>query len=173
MRIFEIITEPKILEITNRDQKKKYIDQVWDILDLSYQYVGGFKSYDSPEHMINDDNSKWLVSLNDQNQVLVVFVFKNSFGNKFVAMGGLKSSEARNTLKVMLKDIFNRKTAWGEVSGIPEKMFKDMGVPYISNTEAERLTGKNILELDTDGIHYIRYIGGSPTKKALMGYAKG
>lgn len=57
-----------------------------------------------------------------------------------------------------------------EVSGAPEKIFNQMNIPYVKNTEAEKVTKKQILDLDKDGIHYTRYIGGIPMRKAIMGY---
>ena len=44
-----------------------------------------------------------------------------------------------------------------------------MGAKPICNLNAEQLTGKKILNLNNDNIHYTRLIMGSPYQKSLYG----
>jgi hypothetical protein len=54
-----------------------------------------------------------------------------------------------------------------------EGLYRKMGAKPIPNTEAHQLTGKRILSLDDDGVHYTRLIAGHPHVKALYGTPQG
>lgn len=169
MRFYEFLNESKTLKLKDNISKEKFKEEVWSILDKSYSSIGGFKSYDNPDHMVRD-SALWLIT-EDGGSVKAAIIFKDLHGLKLVGLGTDGSSEGKEDSKRLLLILKRMRNFWAEVSGPLEKMFVKMGIPYIQNEQAERMTGKQILELDNDRIHYIRYIAGQPIRKALMGYS--
>lgn len=169
MRYFELLVEKETKEITSSDTKQELSQEMWDILDKSYAALGGFKSYDSPEHMVHTPGT-WVVSYDDNNTLTSGIIFKNQFGNKLVGLGTNGQPESKQDITHILNTMKSKRDFWAEVSGPLEKMFNRMDLPKISNKYAEKLTGKAILELDEDGYHYVRFIAGQPIRKIIMGY---
>ena len=73
----------------------------------------------------------------------------------------------------MLKNAdFMLKRAWAEVSGPAEHIMQKSGAKPIPAKFAELLTGKKILKISDDGIHYERFIHGELHEKAIYGFAR-
>ena len=53
MRAKELLTE-RILNLHTPEERAKYADQVWDLLQKAYQKAGGFKSAVNKEELINN-----------------------------------------------------------------------------------------------------------------------
>jgi hypothetical protein len=183
MKSIEFLAE-RVINLWTPEQKAKYADVVWDMLDRSYQKMGGFKSAANVDELI-DTPGLWKIVQR---------------GNKITALGIYKSSEKTTNLKSIAaateteldpeknlyvatqqgkKDLMMIKgedikfeRAWVEVSGPAEKLMARMGAKPIPNKYAEFLTGKKILELDSDGVHYTRLIQGEPHEKMIVGFAK-
>lgn len=94
MRIYEIITKTNTLILSNSSEKKKYMDEVWDLLVNSYKGIGGFKSYTSAEEMANE-KGEWVIVLSEDDTIFNVIVSKFSNGKKMVALGSIDSPEAK------------------------------------------------------------------------------
>lgn len=170
MRLFEIITEEyKTVVIDKTTDKTKFGDEVWSILDKSYAKLGGFKSYDNKTHMFTEFGM-WILVFDEDENIIASIIFKNQHGNKLVGLGTDGQPQSKNELIHVLRKLRNQKNFWAEVSGPLEKLFNTLDIPLISNNYAKKLTGKEILEHDEDGYHYVRYIAGQPTRKIIMGY---
>jgi hypothetical protein len=156
------------VNLTTPKEKAKYAQEVWDILQKSYEKIGGFKSATSPEELIRD-SGLWKLSRRG-GRLTAVAVYKDSFGRKSIASGTDGSTEGKQDYIRIKNEDLKFKRAWAEVSGPVEKVMQRSGAKPLPNKFAEILTGKKILELNQDGFHYTRMIAGHPHEKIIYGY---
>jgi hypothetical protein len=95
-------TDPKAIAT-----KKKYLKQVWDILQSSYESIGGIKGngFQSPEAML--ELPMWKLGVRD-GRVHAVAVYKDKNGRKAVAVGTDGSNEGKWFISDMFKNEFER-----------------------------------------------------------------
>lgn len=176
--------------------KKKYVDQVWDILQDSYKDIGGIKGsgFESKDAMIKKIPF-WKLAVKD-GVVHAVILYKDKGGRKSVAMGVNGSDFSKKKVKDMLASDIKR--SYGEKSkGALGALLKtvpwDILQQYIKTpAEAQKILGAddevvpvtqtkdNIPE---DGVKtlekfpelwkyaYTREIGGKPVFKVMLGSA--
>jgi len=173
--------------------KKKYVDDVWNILQTSYAHIGGIhgNGFKNKEDMINNIPF-WKLSTNN-GKVNAVIMYKDSNGRKSVAMGTDKSDISKDKIKHMVSKDFER--AYGEKSGsalglLLKTIPRDVLEPFIKTPiEVQQILKKDkIISLkDYKGIipddvtktlikypyltkyGYFRDIGGSPHFKVMIG----
>lgn len=152
------------------DDKKKYMQEVWDILQSSYAYIGGIKGeeFKTPESMLKVPFWKLVVK---DGKVVACHLYKDLNGRKSIAGGTDGSRTGKIEFAKMAKDDFKR--SYSEVSGASEKfinrnfpeLFKDFSIP---SSDVEAIIGKKITPLP-DGYHYKRIIGGEEVTKIMIG----
>lgn len=157
----------RVLNLQTSEEKRHYANQVWDILQKSYAGIGGFKSAANVEELIADSGIWKVVKRGDS--LSSVFVYKDHLGRKSIASGTDGTDQGKKDFGMVKNADIKMNRAWAEVSGAPEAILKRMKARPVSNTLAGALTGKNILSLDDDGIHYTRLIAGEPHKKVIYG----
>jgi hypothetical protein len=149
--------------------KRKYADQVWDLLQQAYAKLpGGFATAATVDELI-EKSSLWKMQVRD-GHVYAVSIYKDQNGRKSIAAATDRSPQGKADY-VRLKDAdvkLNR--AWAEVSGRPEQIMRDSGATAIPAKFASALTKKEILDYNSDGYHYTRFIGGSPHEKIIYGF---
>jgi hypothetical protein len=181
MRVYELLTE-RVLNLHTPEEKAKYADEVWDLLQKSYQKVGGFKSAVNKEELVGNPGYWKVVKRGDK--ITAVNLYRripqtNSF--KVYASGAEtqldpEKQEYRTTKQgiadysMVKKADVTQKRSWAEVSHGPEAFAKKMGAKPVPNKYAQYLTGKEILELNPDGYHYTRLIMGEPHEKIIYGF---
>ena len=86
------------------DQRQKYADQVWNILQQAYERMGGIKGsgFNSKEDMIQNIPFWKLFVRNGE--VLVVMMYKDKNGRKGVALGTNNTPESKMILKKILNN---------------------------------------------------------------------
>jgi len=169
--ITNILNETYI-NVFDKQDKQKYIDEVWDILQLTYKPIGGFKSAGSKEELIDDS---WLWKLvRKNNKIIAVAVYKDKLGRKAIAKGSNGTEEGKIAIKKIYLDDVNLKDrdSWVEFSGAAEKLMLRYGATPIPNTLAKTILNKDIINLNSDGFHYTRLIAGEPHEKILLGNIK-
>ncbi len=148
-------------------------DDVYVLLQKTYANVKGGLHFLSPDELISK-TSQWRVLYLDGNLVGVI-IYKAKRGLKMVAMAISDALDYsfRTHIKTMLSHIFqiSFRNSWMEVSEGAEKFILKIGGEkfILSNTLAPQLTAKNILSLDSDGIHYYREINGVIKRKLIIG----
>jgi hypothetical protein len=181
MRAKELLTE-RILNLHTPEERAKYADQVWDLLQKAYQKAGGFKSAVNKEELINNPGY-WKVVKRGDNITAVNLYRKIPQTNTFKIYASGSQAELdpdkqeyrateqgkRDYINIKKADV-TQKRSWAEVSGSPEAFAKRLGAKPIPNKFAAYLTGKEILELNPDGYHYTRLIQGEPYEKAMYGF---
>ena len=176
-QILEQVLLERYVNLIKKEDKQKYVDQVWDMLQKTYAPIGGFKSADSKEDLIQD-SSIWKL-VRKGGKIVAVMIYKDKLGRKSIAGAteigedGKATEEGKKALlSIVIEDIkLNR--SWSEVSGKMEHLKRKYGAVPIPNKYAAELTGKEILELNPDGYHYTRMIGGKPYEKVIVGKVEG
>lgn len=158
------------INANTKETKSKYVDVVWEILQKSYAKIGGFKSVNSKEEMIETNGIWKLVKKN--NQIVAVAVYKDLFGRKLYGLGSDGTKEGKYQLLKLLKDDANLLRSYAEVSGKMEEHYINLGFTAIPSDIAEQLlnkSGKAIISKSEDGFHYSRLIGGEKFTKIMFG----
>ena len=160
------------VNLWDKSDKEKYADEIWEILQKSYEKIGGFKSYEDKEDMIKD-SSLWKIVKKD-GKIVFVSVYKDKFGRKAVALGTDGSDTGKKYFKEVKDADMNLKRSWAEVSGSVEHyLSKKHSDSKVSNKFAKELTGKEIISKNDDKFHYTRKIANHEHEKVIYGYPKG
>ena len=155
-------------EVSDRQQ---YADQVWNLLQHAYKEIGGFLSAANAQELV-ETPGLWKLVIRDSH-VHAVVIYKESHGRKLIGAATDGTAQGKTDLIQILKEDKRLNRSWAEVSGKMENLYEKLGAKPIPNDQAARLTGKRILSLDADGVHYVRLIAGHPHKKALYGTPQG
>lgn len=181
------------LFIVDRNDREKYVDQVWDILQKSYEKIGGIKGngFGSKEDMI-EKIPFWKLGM-DKGTVRAVGMYKDKGGRKSVAVGTDGSPRGKELAADMMKNDLKR--SYGEKSkaalGLVMKLYPfDVIEPFLQTpAQVIKLGVKNIIpvskisksDLPKDGqktlekfpeladYAYIREIGGEKIFKIMLG----
>lgn len=161
-----LITE-RYVNLRGRQQIEPYLDSIWDILQLTYEPIGGFLTASSKEELLGKIDFAKLVRRDGK--IVAAAVYKDKNGRKLIGAGYDGSQQGKvDILKTYLEDI-KQARAWGEYSGrLETTMLKYGGVP-IPNKFAEYILQKPIKSLNPDGYHYTREIGGEYHEKIIIG----
>ncbi len=157
-------------------EKSYIVEDVYSLLLQSYSNVKGGLHFANPIELISK-TSQWRVIYLD-NTIVGVIIYKAKKGLKMVAMGISNSLEynLRKHIKSMLSSIFRLtfRNSWMEVSEGAERFILGIGGDrfIMPNSYASSLTGKDILKLDDDGLHYYREINGVIKRKLIIGTFK-
>lgn len=174
MKILDLLSESilteRVVNLFNPADKAKYAGPVWDILQASYKEAGGFHSASSPEELIQK-SGLWKMIVRD-GEVTAIGIYKDQDGRKSIASGTNGTRQGSKDYRMLKNEDVKFKRAWAEVSGKPEAMMVKSGLTPLSNKFAAVLTGKEILELNPDGVHYTRLINGNPYEKVIYGSVK-
>jgi hypothetical protein len=161
----------RFINLQSKEEISKYLDTIWDIMQLSYKPIGGFQSASSKEDLLSKVAFAKLVR--KDNKIIAAALYKDKLGRKAIAAGSDGTDEGKRAVKQILYEDVKLKRAWGEFSGAAEAiMLKNGGIP-IPNSMAEDILGKEILSKDADGYHYTRLIQGEPHKKIIIGNVEG
>lgn len=162
----EILLE-HVINLWSDIDKSAYAQSVWDILQSSYKFAGGFKTAVSPEELVHKSGLWKIVTRGGE--ITAINIYQDQYGRKSIATG--TNGTVRGTRDYMMLRLADKELgrAWGEVSGIPEKIMKKIGATPISSKYAVILTKHNILSYNEDGYHYTRLIQGEPHEKIMYG----
>jgi hypothetical protein len=182
-----------LIQPNSDEDRLKYRDQVWDLLQKSYADIGGIKGtgFSSPDELVQKIPFWKLVV--DKGTVRAVVMYKDSNGRKSVAMGSDGSDYANKHIASIVREDIKR--------SFGEKSKKALGlimreVPWVileqyifTPDEAAKALGKettavtnlNLKDLPADAIFtlkkypklmafgYLRNLKGSPAFKVMFG----
>lgn len=140
----ELLTE-HYLNFTKIEDKKPYLDQVWNILQKSYEIHGGIKGkgFSSKEDLLNFPDSMWKLNRQgDKITNVTIYHFKRGGNRKLVASGVVKNENGKTNQEAKLK---------GQESRV-----------------AELKTGRSWIEVSHSSLHAIIDILGDEWKKYII-----
>lgn len=156
----------------SKEDMKKHIDVVWDILNKAYEKIGGMAGMDSKEQLIDETDMWKMVRKNGKILAVKCYTFKRG-GRKACYCGSDGSEEGKKALYQMIKDDMRLKDrkAWIEGSGAIEHIYKKYGdaTPIPAYIAQEIMKDKKFIKINPDGYHYTRLIGGEPHEKIMLG----
>lgn len=156
------------------EDKQKYAQQVWDVIQSSYARVGGIqgKGFASVDDMIKTI-PMWKV-FRRGDDVKAVMMYRDKGGRKRVAIATDGSQEGKKMLKKMLIDEYKTGRSFGEVSDNSLNFIRRLFTPaelrsFIIPFDIvkEKLKGKELENID--GYFYNRKIGGKWHTKLMLG----
>lgn len=166
----EFCLNEKFVNMLTAPEKRKHADHIWAILQDAYATIGGYKGASNVDELVRDSHLWKGVRINGK--IVAIAVYKKKNGRKRVAIGTDGSPDAKKGVKeIMIEDLTR---AWVETSGASERFLMKVGGKdrMIPNSRAAQLTGKEILNLNPDGFHYTRMIGGHRHEKVIVGIPK-
>lgn len=174
MKFHQYLINETIDNYFKPEEKKKYAQQVYDVLEKAYKPAGGLvgSGFRNVEDMIKNIDM-WKV-FRRGDEVKAVMMYKDKAGRKRVAIATDGSKEGKDMLKKMLADEYKSGRSFGEVSDaslgfikriFSEADFKKFVVPF--DIVKETLKGKEIE--DVNGFIYKRKIGGEWHEKIMLG----
>jgi len=175
MKLTKLLSEALLAEryitLISKDQRKPYLPLIWDMLQKAYANIGGFKSTDSPEGLL-DETSLWKL-VRKNSKIVAVALYADKLGRKLIGVATDGTPEGKAALnQIMIEDIKQHRS-WSEVSGAMEHINKKLGATLIPNKYAAAILNKPIISLNPDGYHYTRAIAGEPHEKLLIGKIEG
>lgn len=167
MKLKDLLLEAYV-NLWGKDEIKPYIDEIWDMLQLSYSKLpGGFATANTKEELLDKVNLVKAVRKNGK--IVAVKLYRDSNGRKGIAAGTDGTKQGKLSLFKMIEEDMKLERAWAEVSGKPEELYRRYGGIPIPNEFAEEILDRKIISKDPDGYHYTREINGVPYRKIIYG----
>ena len=164
----EIILLERFYNIFDPDAKSEYVDDIWDMLEKAYAYVGGYKgAADKAELMY--DSGLWKI-IKRNGHITAFRIYKDAFGRKGIATASDGTIRGKKDLDLITNQDIEKKRSWSEVSDKAEGYMIRHGAVPVSNTYARMLLPGKEITLDKDGIHYFRKIKGEVHRKVIVGF---
>jgi hypothetical protein len=157
----------RFVNLFKKEDIEPYIEDIWNIMQRTYEPIGGFKTANSPEELLNKISFAKLVRKNDK--IVAAALYKDKYGRKAIAKGSDGSVDGIKSIKQIYKEDVKMNRSWGEFSGKAESLLLKYGGVPIPNDMVEDILGKEIESKDKDGFHYTRMINGEPIRKIMIG----
>lgn len=161
----------KVSIIEDKNEIKNYIQDIWNILTNSYKDKGGFKTAQTPNHLLKSIDLVKLVF--NKTTIVACATYRNLNGFKMTGIGCIPNEIGKQGLESIIQHDINyfKDWYWAEVSDAVEHYFKKNNGYPIPNIYAPYILKKDI-ELIDDDIHYKREIGVDklPYIKAIYGF---
>ena len=153
----------------NKEDMKKYKDEVWEIMKRSYAYIGGVAGIKNADELVEDTDLWKLVKRNGK--ITAAKCYKMKKGGRKANCGGYDGTDQgkKDILKIYDEDgLMKHRKAYGEFSGkAVSTTLKAHGIPVPAIVAKEILAPKEI-EICEDGWFYIRKLGDGKTHHKLM-----
>lgn len=173
------ILNERILNIglyKSKNEKEQYIDEVMDMLEKSYERIGGLKGIDANELLGN--NVFWkLVRTNGKIVACMIYKF-SLYGRKILCGGTNGTVEGKAGFNNIMREDFihrNERMCFTEVSGKPKEIYEKLGMPKIPINIAKKILKDMKKEItrpgnEDPGYSYFRIIGNNELEKTMFGY---
>lgn len=167
------LDERYITIIDDVEKKQKYLDDVLDIINTSYDSIGGAQS--SSLNKLMDSDILWKLVMRN-GKIVAVLISKLIRGTRKAVLGGTDGTpQGKKDLQAIVQEEVRQldRHSWAEVSGAMEHIYTKHGATLISDkiaTELMSILGKSITPTG-DGYHYTRKLGPNKEEhqKVLVG----
>ena len=171
---FKTFINETYINVFSPEDKLKYVDSVWSIIQGTYARLGGIKGsgFSSKEDMIAS-LPMWKLVKRD-GVIVAVQLYKDKNGRKFVAAGTNNTPEGKEDLKKMLVDELKHGRSFGEVNPniynlIGSIIGQNELLKYTVNaSDVSKILGKEVIPSNT-GLSYTRNINGHNEEKYMIG----
>jgi hypothetical protein len=169
--LLKYINEHFINDLSKEDMKK-HIDIVWDMLVKGYEKIGGLHGMNSKKQLIDETDMWKMIRKNEKILAVKCYTFKRG-GRKACYCTSDGTEDGKNALYQLIKDDMRLKDrkAWIEASGAVEHIYKKYGeaTPIPAEIAQQIMKDKEFIKINKDGYHYTRLIGGEPHEKIMLG----
>jgi len=169
----EMAINETVINLFKKEDKLKYVDEVWNLLNKAYETIGGIKGsgFSSKKDMINKIKM-WKLFRKNGN-IIAGLMYKDKDMRKTVAVFTDASKEGKKELENMLRADFERSSI--EVShslmAFIEKKMPSLVKKYaVQTSKVSDILGKPIEIIDK--YHYKRDINGTVINKMMLGNIK-
>ena len=174
-KLNEKMLNERYVNLFKREEKEKYLDLVWNMLQKSYEKIGGFKGTEKEELL--EDFIMWKLVRRGDKITACSLSKTSSGGRKLIGAGSDGTPEGKKDLYMIMKEDVRveERQAWGEASEAVEHIYVEhynaVKIPYDDAVVIMANLGKTIspAKEKKDGYHYIRSIGGEELEKMLIG----
>ena len=164
MKFSQMLNE-RFVNVFTPDDKKAYMDELWELLEITYAEIGGLMGA-SKSDLISAPGLWKLVRKNGR--IVSGILYRDMAGRKIRLVLHNNTEEGKSWVKNIIKDDIALGRSWGEVSGALEAVMMKLGAKPVSNMKAEEILGKPITTLHQDGYHYTRSLGGGTEKEQII-----
>jgi hypothetical protein len=169
------ILQEAYTNIFSPQDKQKWKDVVWEIIQKSYRPIGGIKGsgFESPDDMVNK-LPMWKIFVSG-GKVRAVVLYKDKGGRKLVAIGTDGSNQSKKAIVDILKIEFSR--SYSEISGpllsfikryLPD-VVNTYGIPFEQAKEIALRNGDHIEPVQDSEFEYLREINRQMLRKMMIG----
>jgi hypothetical protein len=161
---------------------KELLNNIFDMLQLSYANIGGNANYKKPEDLLGDDLTFYAIDLDDDPDADAFLADKvKSSGAKIVAGGADGGQAAKAEMVRRWAERIRKRGTYTEVSGAIGHVLIKAGVPAVqSQATVEKVLDKKVdwIGPHPDGKYpgingwYKRTIGGGVHLKIMLGIPK-
>lgn len=159
------------------EEFKNYATEIWDIFQLSYQNIGGLKSYRNFQDFLNKRHTAKVIFGNNGSILACATYRRMDDSLKMTAIGCNQTCDGKSAIQQHVQDdIINYQLmCWAEVSGAIEYFFNKYNGFPMPNFMAANILGINpklITLSNNDDVHYERPIGpyGEKFTKMIFGF---
>jgi hypothetical protein len=178
-----IKNEPKDIK-SSFSSIKDLEDSLVDMLQNSYQFMGGWKGLETPEALKKRFTNFYLIDVDEDPEPDAGIYYTDWGGSKKAsAIVSDESQDGKAAVRKLMKDFFGNPGSWIEVSGAPANIaIKKLGLEYVSSEKEIRALLKNLPQDDIEfrGKHpdpsvdygdgwYTRTIGDKRVTKIIVG----
>lgn len=177
MRIQPLFETFDNLFIADRQQRSRYAEQVWQLLNTAYAPIGGLRGngFNNVDDMI-DNLAMWKLYRRG-NTIKAAMMYKDKHGRKRVAIATDGSKDAKQTLARMILDEYrNGGRSYAEISGkslqfhrhiLGDQQLDDITVPSSDAQQVLQLSDDQFKIIDAHT--YQRLISGQWHEKRMVG----
>lgn len=182
------ILSERFINLFDPEKKKQYADEVWNLIQTSYQKIGGIKGsgFNSKEDMIKNIPF-WKLAKKD-GKIVAASLYKDKNGRKRVASATDGTDVGKDQLEILGREDLTRERAYAEISSSSlnfmrrrwkgKRPFEDYIIPP---EKAEKILGDNLVypvsdddpevqrHPDLKKYFYQRNIGGHYHTKLMVG----
>ena len=165
----QLMINEHFLTLTKKEDMKKYGEEVWDILQKSYAYIGGIAGVNSIDDVIDDTDMWKLVRRNGKITAMKAYKFKK--GGRKANCGGSDGTEQgkKDIMKIYQEDgMCKDRKQYGEYSGkAVSAVLKTGGIPVPASIAQTMLEPKEVTPCE-DGWFFTRKLGDGRVHHKLM-----
>lgn len=160
----------RFINCFEKDDMRKYADEVWDILQQCYAYIGGVAGVKDIEDLIEDTQMWKLTRRNGKISACKLYKVGADGTRKCNCCGYDGTDQGKADLEKMYREdnLMKDRKAYGEFSSKAVSVqLRNGGIP-IPATVAQQILPKKKLTPSADGWFYERVLGDGKTHHKLM-----